>query len=247
MSGRIAADALIGCFETMLRERWTYAYGAAREGCVDCSGAFVYAFKKLGGSAIEHGSNAIARKRVGAMMPVDCARPGWAAFKWKAAGEPEKYTDGKGNYFHIGLVDGTGRYVLNAKGAESGFSRDALSGWSFAAPLNDVNYEEMKWMETLYRARVTTRSGPLNLRDRPNGAVIGKIPRGEVVDVLSDEEEWWAVDYRGARGYASSDYLERILSGAAGEVRIVLEDSEGNTFCPVGGWTVRVYDEEETD
>lgn len=247
MSGRIAAGALIGCFETMLQEHWAYAYGAAREGCVDCSGAFVYAFKKLGGPAIEHGSNAIARKRVGAMRPIDCARPGWAAFKWRAAGEPEKYADGRGDYYHIGLVDGTGRYVLNAKGAKSGFSRDALGGWSFAAPLNDVDDEEVKRMETLYRARVATRSGPLNLRDRPGGAVIGRIPRGEAVDVLSDGEDWWAVDYRGVSGYAASDYLERIRACGAGEVRIVLEDSEGNTFCPVGGWTVRVYEEDGTD
>lgn len=243
MSRKIGAGELIACFETMLEEHWSYAWGAARRGCVDCSGAFVYAYRTLGGPVIEHGSNAIARRHIGAMHAAKQAEPGWAAFKWKESGEPERYADGRGNYYHIGLVDQTGRFVLNAKGEKSGFSRDSIDGWDFAAPLLGVEYEEVKKM-VLYRARVATRSGPLNMRDRPGGMVIGRIPRGETVDVLSDEGEWCAVDYQGASGYASAEYLER-LEERERETRIVLEDSEGNTFHPIGGWTVRLCDADD--
>ena len=40
---------------------WRYEWGAAKQGCVDCSGAFVYALKKYGLS-IYHGSNTIWRE-----------------------------------------------------------------------------------------------------------------------------------------------------------------------------------------
>ena len=87
---KIKASDLIAMFEKMEREHWAYEWGAAREGCVDCSGAFVYAFKALGGPAIAHGSNTIARKHCGALVPASEAKPGYAMFRWREDGEPER-------------------------------------------------------------------------------------------------------------------------------------------------------------
>lgn len=214
---KIQADALIALFERMLSERWAYVWGSAREGEVDCSGAFVYAYKQLGGPYIEHGSNAIARKRVGSMQPITAARPGWAAFKWREDGAPTSYTDGRGNYYHIGLVDATGKGVLNAKGAQYGFSRDKLAGWDFVAPLLAVKYdEEDKLMDIKWVGEVATASGPLNLRDAPNqaGMRIAQIPRGERIDVLWEEprDGWLWVRWGGGRGYVSAQYVRDLES-----------------------------------
>ncbi len=216
---KIRASDLIAQFKRMYDEHWAYVWGSAKRGEVDCSGAFVYAYKTLDGPYIEHGSNAIARKRVGAMRPVSAARPGWAAFKWKRDGAPDSYADGRGNYYHIGLVDETGVYVLNAKGAKYGFCRDELAGWDYVAPLNAVEYEEngeVESMDVKWVGEVATASGPLNLRDEPNitGDRIAQIPRGARVNVLWDEprDGWLWVQYGSRTGYVSAEYLRDVES-----------------------------------
>ena len=49
----IQANDLIALFKRMAREHWRYEWGKAKEGAVDCSGAFVYAFKELGGLTVK--------------------------------------------------------------------------------------------------------------------------------------------------------------------------------------------------
>ena len=110
------ASELIDIFKRMYTEHWTYEWGAAREGCVDCSGAFVYAFKQFGKS-IPHGSNSIARQNISAIVEAKYAKPGYAVFKRRLDdGEPAKYRgDGWGNFYHIGLLAENGKDVYNAK------------------------------------------------------------------------------------------------------------------------------------
>ena len=37
---KIPVSDFIAIFEQMKKEKWKYEWGAARKGCVDCSGAF---------------------------------------------------------------------------------------------------------------------------------------------------------------------------------------------------------------
>ena len=242
----IRAQALIAVFERMAREQWRYEWGAARAGCVDCSGAFVYAYAQLGGGSIAHGSNAIARRHCGAMRPAGEARPGWAVFKWRAEGEPERYrADGKGDYYHIGLLGRDGR-VLNAKGTAAGFARSALAGWAYAAPLLAVDYEgevnTMTERQTPCSAVMATERDPLTLRDAPEGSRIGRLPRGATVDVLEEADGWALVRYGSASGYCSAAYLTRHgqeTMEAGADAALLLTDSAGNTWIPVGDFSVR--------
>ena len=237
------AGELIALFERMLAERWAYEWGAAREGCVDCSGAFVYAFKKYGQS-IAHGSNTIARAHVmGGMRPAGEAKPGWAVFKRRFdAQEPDKYKqDGLGNLYHIGLLAADGKRVLNAKGERYGFCAEALSGWSLAAPLSGVAYEEDEEMNALYQAVVTTEKDPLRVREAPvTGEVLGHVPKGERVDVLAEGDMlgasgWSRVRYGELVGYASGAYLWRVgvPDGGAG-------DADGGVSAEQGEEAVRI-------
>lgn len=207
------ASELIALFERMLAERWAYEWGAARQGVVDCSGAFVWAFKQHGQS-IAHGSNAIAREliRGGRMRPIREARPGWALFRHAFdGGEPDKYrADGLGNYKHIALCSRDGARALNAKGEQYGFCSDSLSGYSYAAPLEGVEYEEEKDMNALYQAIVATEKDPLRVRSAPqSGAVIGHVDRGETVEVLT-EGDWPYIRCGALTGYVSGAYLRRV-------------------------------------
>ena len=245
----IRASELITLFEQMAREHWDYVWGAARKGCVDCSGAFVYAYAQLGGGSIAHGSNAIARRHCGAMLPASEAKPGYAMLKWKLDGAPEKYTDGKGNFYHIGLMGRNGK-VLNAKSTAAGFVESPIDGWQVAAPLLAVDYEsEVSTMtEMLYSAVVATKRDPLTLRDGPEGAKIGRLPKGARVDVLAQSDGWAYVSYGGMSGYCSAAYLTRceqedekaVGDEGAVHVALVLTDSAGNTWTPVGDFSTRL-------
>lgn len=234
----ISVSDLIRVFQTMYDEHWSYVWGKAEKGCVDCSGAFVYAFGKYG-IRYPHGSNAIARNYiVGGMMPISAAKPGMAAFKLKSPGEegydlPDKYKSGtdKNDYYHIGLIDWDPDYVLNAKGEKSGFCRDRLTaknGWDCVAYLKDVDYEGEKEMEI---AKVVLPSGAtgstVNMRRTPSRSsdIITKVPVGANVQVLGDSGQWCQITYNDKTGYMMSNYLEYV--GQSGESdNITAEDRD---------------------
>lgn len=245
---------LIAQFETMLRERWAYQWGAAKKGTVDCSGAFVYAYKQLHGPSIAHGSNSILRQSMEMpLLPMSKAKPGYAAVKIRQdGGEPDRYqADGIGNCYHIGLVGWDGR-VLNAQSEKTGFVSSPASEWTGCAPLKAVDYSEKgeESMENvLYQAVVTTQSTSLNLRDAPDGKKIGSLPLGATVDVLEDSNpKWKKVAYAGKTGYASAAYLVRVEYTQDDDPDdtiiispdITIIDSTGHTFKPEGGWRVIV-------
>jgi site-specific recombinase XerD len=74
----------------MYKEHWSYEWGAASKGCVDCSGALVYAYRQLAGQSVIHGSNGQARRWIsGSMMPISMAQPGMVAFKARKPGEED--------------------------------------------------------------------------------------------------------------------------------------------------------------
>lgn len=223
-----AAD-LIELFERMYREHWKYEWGAARRGCVDCSGAFVYAYRQLGAS-IYHGSNAIARRYVGKLTKE--ARPGYAAFKWRSK-DTAKYPDGRGDFYHIGLVDASGQYVLNAQGTKAGFTRTNISKWHWFAPLNAVEYNlsaaaaaspligetgDERSGSVIYQAVVTTKSGNLNVRREAGitSTKIGSLPKGETVDVLDEKDGWAYIGGEGLMGWVSMEFLTKTEPTASG-------------------------------
>ncbi len=133
---------LIEIFQIMLKQKWKYQWGAAREGLVDCSGAFAYAFRKLGGY-MYHGSNTMWRKyttekgKVGEITLV----PGMAVFRWRKSGkEPAAYkSDGLGDFYHVGLFIGNGE-VIEARSVKAGVVKGTISGWQYAARLAGVDY-----------------------------------------------------------------------------------------------------------
>lgn len=221
----IKASALINLFQRMLDERWVYELGAAREGCVDCSGAFVWAYKQLGES-IEHGSNSIAHLRVGEYVPIEEAKPGYAVFKlrpWREDDSGNRWFDQQpGDCYHIGLMGRDGR-VLNAQSTKTGFvASPASQNWAFAAPLKAVSYSDDKeGGDTMFgNATVKTQKAGsyVNLREGAStrAAVIGKVYDGERINVLREAGPGWIYGktQAGAEGYMSVDYIVEDAPGA---------------------------------
>ena len=236
----IQRDDLIRLFQRMYNEHWSYVWGAAQKGCVDCSGALVYAYMQLAGKSVIHGSNGQARRWIsGSMMPITMAAPGMVAFKARKPGEedydlPERYrergasyTGDLMDYYHVGLIDDDPRYVLNAKSAKAGFCRDLLTashGWDFVAYLRDVEYHEGKDGKKeveIMRAVVSLPSGAagstVNMREKAmtSAKLVCRVPVGSVVDILTDQGTWCKIDYIGKQGWMMSNYLE--YTGQEGE------------------------------
>lgn len=230
----VSKDDLLDLFERMAREHWAYEWGAAREGCVDCSGAFVYAYGKLGGPSITHGSNSILRQSMGELLPMSAAKPGYAAVKIRAWNDSDAgnrwYNQAPGDCYHIGLVGRDGR-ILNAQSEATGFVASPSSGWSGFAPLLAVEYD-VEVENVLYQAIVATEKDPLRVRVWPgNGNVIGSVPRGSIVDVLEDNGNGWPkIQYGDLIGYSSAEYLSKISDGS-----VILEPDLGQDQGP-SGW-----------
>lgn len=253
----IKASTLINLFQRMLNERWTYEPGAAREGCVDCSGAFVWAYKQLG-ATIEHGSNSIAHLRVGEYVPVSEAKPGYAVFKlrpWREDDSVNRWFDQQpGDCYHIGLMGQDGR-VLNAQSTKTGFvASPASQNWAFAAPLKAVEYTDDKEEggETMYgNATVSVTSGYLNIREGAStrSKIIAKAENGARVNIIREAGgTGWAFGAleSGEAGYMSSEYLVEDAPGSGdqdetgGEApnTTTLRRNDGVYITLAGKWTI---------
>lgn len=259
---KIPVNELISCFERMRDEHWDYCLNSAREGCVDCSGAFVWAYKQFN-KTILHGSNSIARLSVGDLLSISYARPGMVAVKvkdWTDDDDTNRWYDSEpGNVYHIGLViqNGSEMNVIEAKGAKWGVVQTKLDNkWKFVAYLDDVDYTqkmEETIMEYKYTGSIRLTSGYVHLRSQPNitSKSIAKLYHGEPVEIGdSSQPNWYAIkDEAGNEGYVYSKYvnIEKEIESAddsnSNFFAVIITDSLGNKFYPVGQFTVEVRTE----
>ena len=83
-----------------------------------------------------------------------------------------------------------------------------------------------------YAAYIKTNSRGLNLRNAPNGDILGSYPRGTKVTVLSTEGSWSKVTVHGQTGYMSSQWLSaKKPSGSSGS-------SSGSSSTAISGTAV---------
>ena len=193
-------------------EKWKYVWGHAEKGCVDCSGAFVYAYRQFG-KTIYHGSNMIARKYVDGLLPITEAKPGMAAFKIRKPSEkkyalPSRYKNHRdqNDYYHIGLVDEDGKHVLNAQSQSAGFTRTPISKWGCVGTLKDVEYGE----SPIRKMIVTSENGlPVRVRKVPSkkAGVITKLNVGTPVLAGEESNGWREIIFAGEGGYMMSRCL----------------------------------------
>lgn len=218
---------------------WPYeSPGSDGENGIDCSGAFVRAYKAAGLS-IYHGSNRIER-----VYCHDCfdpngspnkLKPGMAVFKYREPGDayyalPSSYQPGGKHYdgdlrdyYHIGIVESVNPLKIIHATTPNAKRDTSLGKWrragyldavtDYGTPNNDTpSANEGGIGMALYDAKVIGE-GWLNLRSAPRkgGTDIGDIPSGSLVQVLEETNaEWAKVFYDGQSGYVMRNYLIRI-------------------------------------
>lgn len=233
----ITVSFLIDRFKEIIG--WPYVSpGSDDKNGIDCSGAFVRAYKAAGLS-IYHGSNRIER-----VYCHDCfdlngnqsrLEPGMAVFKYRDPGEeyyklPDSYQPGGKHYdgdlrdyYHIGLVESVNPLKIIHATTPNAKRDTSLGKWrragyldavtNYGIPINDTPFTNEGGSDmALYDARVIGE-GWLNLRNAPRkgGTDIGDIPSGSIVQVLEEtNDEWAKVFYEGQSGYVVREYLMRI-------------------------------------
>lgn len=213
----IPAAALAEAFEGMIG--WPYATPGFNDSRgIDCSGAFVYAYRQFGQS-IYHGSNRIVRQYCNGVRrrSRDELEVGMAIFKsrsdlsrmkaeYKVGGRYYR-PDLPDDYYHMGLVTSVNPLrIVNATPPRVRVNSD-LSAWCCAGYLNAVTYGTVE----KNTATVVAPSGStVNLRSAPSlSAVVRvRVPLGETVEVLENTNALWSrVRYERYTGYMMSEFL----------------------------------------
>lgn len=227
---KINRNKLIASFEEIIG--WPYeSPGSNDRNGIDCSGAFVRAYK-LQGANIYHGSNTIFRKHcssTGKIGSVADLIPGMAVFKRRDdGGEPSKYHgDGNGNLYHIGLVCSVKPLRIIHATTPVAKADSKIGNWSYWGSLTDVDYggdvEDAPTPDTntanpgstdtiSETAIVASENGlPVKMRDKASASckLYWKIPVGTQVRIIErdDPTGWHKIRHDGRSGYMQSKYL----------------------------------------
>jgi hypothetical protein len=217
---QVKASDLIIIFNQMADEKWKYVAGAHKAGEVDCSGAFYYAYKKLG-SYMYHGSNTMYRiytvrkNKIGNIE----LKPGMPVFKrrdWTSAQSANGWYDtDPGDMYHVGMYVGDG-WVVEAQGKKTGVVRTKISTWHYAAELKDTVYDVIEGQQTNTTTFEETmgivrlNSGYLNLRTGPStsNSSAAKVYDGCILTIIGERNDWYEVNYGGKTLYANKKYVE---------------------------------------
>lgn len=174
---------------------------------------------------------------------ISAARAGMLAFK--RSGD---------DVHHVGLVTGDGTVIHSSSARGAVVETEVDSSWHLLAQHRYIEVAaatgtEERMEQALYTAIVATQQDPLRVRESPVfGEILGSVPRGRAVEVLSWGENGWAkIRYNELEGYASAMYLERVEEpndadpDGSGEDKPVEIDGEKMTTLVRGdGQTIRL-------
>ena len=268
----IGVTGFVERVEQIAARKLTYRTGGVgADGTCDCIGLVMGAMYELGHKKYDlHSTNYFARYQTMELREVKKESElfvGQLLFSARESTDKlaDRYKPGSAHYngdmldyYHVEVV--TSKKPLRIVECTQYGSVDGievstkLGGKRYGGKLRGVLYDAEDtggmYVETeeetvaLYKARVVTQTDPLTLRATANGRKIGKIPKGETVEVFSGGE-WSRVRWGDAMGYVASEYLEVIEEEASlpenqldVSALITIIDSEGNRFTPVGDFRV---------
>lgn len=152
---------------------------------------------------------------------------------------------------HVGLVTDVGT-VIHSSSVQGEVVETSLDdAWHLLAIHRYIETEgdAQKEEPMLYQAQVITQEDPLRVRAwAKTGRILGTVPRGAVVDVLSDSGDGWPrVRFNELLGYASAEYLMRVEEEETKDASedewetvdaTTLVNEDGMSLTLVGRWRV---------
>ncbi len=239
--------------------------GVGKDGTCDCIGLIMGAMYELGHKTYDmHSTNYFARYQTMELKKAREKELFLGQLLFRARTNQDKlngrympggryYTGDLLDYYHVAVVTSVKPLQIiectEYKNGSGIVYSSTFKSWDYGGKLRGVLYDETdtggayenkeEKVVALYQAKVITQENPLTLRATADGRKIGEIPIGETVDVIA-EGEWARVRFGDMLGYVSSRYLERVEKDYAElTVRTILTDSAGNTWEPVGAFSVR--------
>jgi len=192
---------------------------------IDCSGLFVRMYRDQG-AMIAHGSNSIYHKycsETAKLTDVSQLIPGMAVFKCSKWDDDDAgnqwYNKEPGNLHHIGYVASVNPLrIIHASSAAGCVTEDHKIGkWAYYGRLKDVDYGEPEPAPAPdpepAPQPVTTKivhaenGSTVNLRKKPDGDLVDRVPIGETVTVYEDDGTWSRVKWKWKKGYMMSGFL----------------------------------------
>lgn len=195
------------------------------DGKCDCIGLIIGAIRRSGGTWDGiHGSNYAARNEMDYLLPVtdaDDLNVGEVVYKASMPGQsnyslPGRYAKDpdKRDYYHVGVVRSVDPLrIVHCTGP--GIVTDTKLGkWTHRGWLAKVSREGDTPMSDITTATVVADSGStVNLRNKPDGALIDRVPVGATVTVSGHQDGWSRIAYNGQAGWMMDQYLR--TEGAA--------------------------------
>lgn len=221
----VKLSAFLAGVESIAGEKPSYHLGCdGTGGQCDCIGLVIGGLRRAGGQwSGTHGSNYTARYEVAYLLPIqsgDDLNVGEVVFKAAMPGGssynlPSRYTNDpdQRDYYHVGIVTNNAPLeITHCTGP--GIVRDVKLGkWCYRGWLNKVLHEgkvknvaqEQTYMgtATVYAAN----GGAVNLRKKPNGALVDRVPVGTAVTVQLQEGGWSRIIFNGKEGWMMDQYL----------------------------------------
>lgn len=243
------------------REKPAYALGGdGSNGKCDCVGLGIGALRRGGIKYTGiHGSNWAARKESVELWQIESVSEltiGDNVLKAYEPGDkgwslPSRYAKDadQRDYYHLGVVTSVNPLRITHCTTPTIKTDTTLGRWKYAFRWKhlsvDVNYEPAVEVDAVYKATVKLKTSKyLNLRVGPStdDTKIGKIPNGGIVEVLTAGDAWSFVRYDGMSGYVNNQYLVEIEEEPDDSihVQLVITDSAGNTFIPVGDFSAKL-------
>ncbi len=210
------------------------AAGETRVG-LDCQGLVELCVREAGGKISYAGSNDMFRNALtwrGTLAEANAQGkllPGAALFILEADGkEPAKYkADGIGNASHVGLYLGEkSAEVVHASASKGCVCASTLkNAWTHVGLLKAVDYGTQEGGGIMAeKATIVAQSGTtVNMRDRPDGALVVRVPVGAEVTVSMRSGGWARASYGGYDGYIMESFLAS-GAGAAGYISVSAAD-----------------------
>lgn len=276
----VGVSAFVSKVKNIAARNLTYKTGGTgKNGVCDCIGLIMGAMYELGHKKYDlHSTNYFARYQMQDLTRVSSEKElfvGQLLFrsrsntaKLHARYQPggSHYTGDLLDYYHVAVVTRTKPLEIiecTEYGSVTGIVVNTkFKNWQYGGRLKGVLYDgydeeddpviQIVVPQTIkYQAMVNTGSGDLNVREWPEtGPVVGRVPKGRIVDIISDIGDGWPkIRYNEIVGVVSEKYLTSIGLPAEAEetlettdeaksAAVTIIDSAGNRFNPVGDFKV---------
>lgn len=235
----VPISVFLGNIEKMSHMHLTYRQpGDGSDGTCDCIGLIIGSIRRSGGSWTGiHGSNYAARYETDGLIDIETVNDlyvGMVVYKFTTDQKDlparykkngSMYNGDMNDYYHVGVVMSVNPLQIYHMTTPTVKIDKSLGKWRrggrlkkvtgyFGEPIKDSDGGAVIVAE-LYKMRVTTQSGPLNMRKKAttSSEIVDRIPNGTIIPIFDDSSDMYLTEYKNKKGYVSKAYLTAVTEG----------------------------------